>query len=65
MWFYPWITAVILNAALAVFISLPLMGLWGAFFAHMMICGALVFYMEHRLDQMEDTEEKSAIETLI
>ena len=61
MWFYPWITAVVLNMALAVFVSLPLMGLWGAFFAHMMICGALVFYMEYRLDK----EEGELDETLI
>lgn len=58
MWFYPWITLVVLNMAIAIFISLPVMGLWTAFFVHMVICGGLIFYME--LKVAED-----GVETLI
>ena len=49
MWFYPWITLVVLNMAIAIFISLPVMGLWTAFFIHMIICGGLIFYMESKV----------------
>jgi len=51
MWFYPWITLVVLNMAIAIFISLPVMGLWNAFFIHMIICGGLIFYMDSKVDE--------------
>jgi len=58
MWFYPWMTLVVLNMAIAIFISLPVMGLWTAFFVHMVICGGLIFYMEFK-------REEEGIETVI
>lgn len=39
----------VLNMAIAIFISLPVMGLWTAFFIHMIICGGLIFYMESKV----------------
>ena len=48
----------VLNMAIAIFISLPVMGLWTAFFVHMVICGGLIFYMDSKA-----TED--GVETLI
>jgi hypothetical protein len=52
MWFYPWMILVVLNMAVAIFVSLPVMGLWTAFFVHMVICGGLIFYMEFKVGEV-------------